>query len=349
MSDELPVLARVEGRLGRLTLNRPRALHALTTQMCALMTGALLAWRDDPAVSSVMIDHAGERGFCAGGDIRMVAQSGAGDGAAGAEFFLTEYRLNHLLFVYPKPLVAVMDGVVMGGGAGLSLPCSHRIATERTLFAMPETGIGLFPDVGGGWFLPRLPSTSGVWLGLTGARLKAAECLALGLATDYVDLASLKTVRAALADGADPKDALAPSASVPPAAGLTHHPRLAALFGGTTVQAVLATLAADGSDWARTQHATLLTKSPLSMAVSLRHMRAGAGASSFAEVMRNEFRIANRMMRQHDFQEGVRALIVDKDNAPRWTPADIADVPDALLDSVFAPLGHEWTPLPGVA
>ncbi|MDZ4376149.1 MAG: enoyl-CoA hydratase/isomerase family protein, partial [Phenylobacterium sp.] len=155
MSDP-EVLCRIEGRVGRITLNRPQAIHALTTNMCRLMTDALLAWRDDPAVALVMLDHSGERGFCAGGDIRMLAESGASDGRLAREFFFTEYRLNHLLFHYPKPRVAIMDGITMGGGVGLSRPCRFRVATERTTFAMPETGIGLFPDVGGGWYLSRM-------------------------------------------------------------------------------------------------------------------------------------------------------------------------------------------------
>ena len=196
MTDD--ILARVDGAVGRLTLNRPKALHALTTDMCAAMIEALLAWRSDPAVRAVILDHAGERGFCAGGDIRMLQESGAGDGSAAREFFRTEYRLNHLLFTYPKPVVAIMDGIVMGGGVGLSLPCRWRVATERTTFAMPETGIGLFPDVGGGWFLPRLPGETGVWLALTGARIKAADCLALGIANDFVRSDHLEALKAAI-------------------------------------------------------------------------------------------------------------------------------------------------------
>jgi enoyl-CoA hydratase len=156
------VIVTVEGRVGRLTLNRPQALHALTTNMCELMTAALVAWRSDPDIDLVLLDHSGDRGFCAGGDIRMLAESGAGDGVEARAFFHTEYRLNHLLFEYPKPVVVVMDGITMGGGVGLSMPARYRVATERTTFAMPETGIGLFPDVGGGWFLPRMPGHIGL-------------------------------------------------------------------------------------------------------------------------------------------------------------------------------------------
>jgi enoyl-CoA hydratase len=166
------VIVRVERGVGRVTLNRPGALHALTTGMCRTMTDALLAWENDPAVTAVLFDHSGERGFCAGGDIRMLAESGAADGGQAREFFFIEYRLNALLMRYAKPTIAVMDGVAMGGGVGLALPCKVRVATERTTFAMPETGIGLFPDVGGTHVLPRLPGAFGVFLALTGRSVR---------------------------------------------------------------------------------------------------------------------------------------------------------------------------------
>ena len=197
-SEPSAVLAEVANGVGRLTLNRPAALHALTTAMCAAMIEALLAWRGDPGVEAVLIDHAGERGFCAGGDIRMLAESGAGGGKAARRFFFTEYQLNTLLFDYPKPVVAIMDGVTMGGGVGLAMPSRYRVATERTNFAMPETGIGLFPDVGAGWHLPRLPGQTGMWLALTGARLRGADCLALGIATQFVESAKAGALKEAL-------------------------------------------------------------------------------------------------------------------------------------------------------
>src|SRR5262249_36435620 len=204
MSD---VLTSVSGGLARITLNRPEALHALTTHMCANMTQALLAWRDDASVRAVMIDHAeGPRGFCAGGDIRVIAESGKGDGKAARDFFFTEYQLNHLLFTYDKPVIAVMDGVTMGGGVGISMPAKFRIATENTTYAMPETGIGLFPDVGGGWYLPRKPGQIGMWLALTGARIKAADCLAAGIATHYLPTEILAPARAQIAGAAQTHD-----------------------------------------------------------------------------------------------------------------------------------------------
>ena len=195
---EPEVIVAVEGEVGRLTLNRPAALHALTTTMVRLMTAALLDWRGDKAISTVLIDHSGERGFCAGGDIRFLAESAAEGGAGAREFFFEEYRLNHLLFTYPKTVVAIMDGITMGGGVGISLPADYRIGTERTTFAMPETGIGLFPDVGGGWHLPRLHGAAGAWLALTGARLKAADCELLGITTDIVQADTVPALKAEL-------------------------------------------------------------------------------------------------------------------------------------------------------
>jgi enoyl-CoA hydratase len=180
------VLISVEGGVGRIRLNRPKAIHALTTRMCEVMSATLLEWRADPNVRAVIIDHAEGRGFCAGGDVVMLWRSGGGDAEDAKHFFFAEYRLNHLLFTYPKPTIAIMDGITMGGGVGISLPCKFRIATENTRFAMPETSIGLFPDVGGGWYLPRLPGRVGEFMALTGARLDGAECNYLGLATHYV-------------------------------------------------------------------------------------------------------------------------------------------------------------------
>ncbi len=354
MTDQEPVFARIEYRWGRLTLNRPKALHALNQEMCERMIAALLAWRDDVSVLAVMIDHTGERGFCAGGDIRQIAERGRGDGAGARAFFLAEYRLNHLLFEYPKPIVAIMDGVTMGGGVGISAPAQYRVATERTVFAMPETGIGLFPDVGGGWFLPRLPGETGLWLGLTGARLKAADCLRLGLATDYVEAARIEALKAALlqapgfqASGAIDTvlKAFAGDAGAPPIAQVKDH--IDRLFVGDSVELILDALEADGSDWANAQLAILKTKSPQALKVTLRQLRSGQARTSFAEEMAVEFRLAVRVCRRADFREGVRAVIIDKDNAPRWDPPSLAEVDDALLDDLFAPLPPDqaWTPL----
>jgi len=349
VTDQAPILARVEHGWGRLTLNRPKALHALNQEMCERMIEALIAWRDDAQVLAIMIDHTGERGFCAGGDIRQIAEGGQGDGAGARAFFRAEYRLNHLLFVYPKPIVAIMDGVTMGGGVGLCAPAQYRVATERTVFAMPETGIGLFPDVGGGWFLPRLPGETGLWLGLTGARLKAADCLLLGVATDYVEAVRIPALTAALLQAPQAIDTVLTEfeadAGPPPLARVQD--LIDRLFVGRSVESILEALAMDGSDWAADQLAILKTKSPQALKVTLRQLRQGRAQVSFADEMAVEFRLAVRVCRRADFREGVRAVIIDKDNAPRWSPAALAEVDDALLDALFAPLPpeHEWTPL----
>jgi enoyl-CoA hydratase len=345
------VLTSSANGLARITLNRPDALHALTTHMCANMTQALLSWRDDDSVRAVMIDHAeGTRGFCAGGDIRVIAESGKSDGKAAREFFFTEYQLNHLLFTYPKPIVAIMDGVTMGGGVGISMPARFRIATERTTYAMPETGIGLFPDVGGGWYLPRKPGQVGMWLALTGARLKAADCIAAGIATHYVETSKLAELKQALLEAADIERIVSRFASnLEPFKELTLENRalINRIFSLDSVEAIILALEADGSDWSKAQLATLATKSPQTLKVSFRQLREGARMASFADEMRQEYRIAARVSQRHDFLEGVRALIIDKDNAPKWDPPTLAGVTNAMLDEIFAPMppGEEWTPL----
>ncbi|HTI67378.1 MAG TPA: enoyl-CoA hydratase/isomerase family protein [Caulobacteraceae bacterium] len=347
MSDsEPPVIARVEGRAGRLSLNRPRALNALSLEMCQAMTQALLAWRDDPAVEAVMIDHVGERGFCSGGDVRAAVASGE----AAKAFFRAEYRLNTLLYRYPKPTVAVMDGIAMGGGLGLAWPCRYRIATERSVLAMPESAIGLFPDVGMGWRLPRLPGHAGLWFALTGARIGPADALLLGLATDYVPSARLGDLKAAFAR--DPGmveerlTELEGDAAEPPI-GLVRD-EIDRLFGQPTLEAVVAALEAEASPWALDQLAALRSASPTTLKVGFRLLRDGARLDRLEDEMALEYAIATRLAVGHDFPEGVRALLVDKDKAPRWDPPTLAAVTDTMIDGLFAPLPHgeEWTPAP---
>lgn len=354
MTDEL--IAAVEGRAARIRLNRPGAIHALNTPMCAAMLEALEAWRADIGIEAVLIDHAASpdgdpkksRGFCAGGDIRMLATSGAADGVEARAFFHTEYRMNHKLFTYPKPTIAFMDGITMGGGVGISLPCRYRVATENTRLAMPETGIGLFPDVGGGWYLSRLPGRMGQFLALTGHRLDGAECLALGPATHYLPSAVLDAAKAAII--ANPraiehilKDHAAPP---PPANIMAHRTAIDRLFASDVLEQVLAALENDPSDWAQAQLAVLRTKSPQTMKVSLRLLREGALMHDFADEMRQEYAVGCRVVQRHDFIEGVRAVIIDKDNAPRWNPDHPEGVTDHVIDQIFAPLPDEeaWTP-----
>jgi enoyl-CoA hydratase len=342
------VVARIEGGVGRLTLNRPKALNALTRNMCAIISRELLAWQDDAAVTSVLIDHAGERGFCAGGDIRLIQESGKGDGQAARDFFLTEYRMNELLFRYAKPIVAVMDGITMGGGVGVSQPARYRIATERTMFAMPEADIGLFPDVGAGWHLAHLPGETGLWMALTGARLRGPDCVALGLATHFVESGRVEAFKAALVAGEAIEAALAKFTSDPgPAPVQDQRADIDRHFAHDTVEAIVASLEADGSEWAAAQLAAIARKCPTTHKVSLREIREGRRRASFADEMAAEFRIAVRMVHRHDFIEGVRAVILDKDNAPRWDPASLAEVTESMVDGLFAelPSDEEWTPL----
>ena len=347
MTDD--VLISVEGRVGRLSLNRPKAIHALNLPMCQAMIDALLAWRDSDAVEAVIIDHSEGRGFCAGGDIRMLAESGAKDGVEARAFFHTEYRLNHLLFTYPKPVVAFMDGITMGGGVGISQPAKYRVATEHTRFAMPETGIGLFPDVGGGWYLPRLEGRVGVFLALTGARLDGAECLALGLATHYLPSERLAEAKARIAQHPDRIGCILGELSVTasPAAITGQIDRINRLFASDTYEDILAALETDGGEWATKELATLRGKSPQTCKVALRQLKEGAEMHDFAAQMTQEYAIGSRVVQMHDFIEGVRALIIDKDNRPKWDPPTPEAVTDDWIDAIFAPLpeSEKWTPL----
>ena len=343
------IITRVEGKVGRLRLNRPKAIHALTRDMCSAMIAALLPWREDLEVEAVMIDHAEGRGFCAGGDVVMLAKSGAGDGAEARAFFHEEYRLNHLLFTYAKPTIAFMDGITMGGGVGISQPCRYRVATENTRFAMPETSIGLFPDVGGGWYLPRLPGRAGHFLALTGARLDGAECLALGLASHYMQSLALDDLKARILSNPERIEELLDESSTPPPPARieSNLERIDRLFASDDYEEILAALEADGSDWARIELETLRSKSPQACKVSLRLLYDGARVQDFGHEMRQEYAVATRVVQRHDFVEGVRALLVDKDNSPRWEPATPEGVSEHLIDTIFAPMpeGEEWTPL----
>lgn len=356
-STEPLVRVTKDGNLGRLTLNRPSALHALNLAMVTILTDALLAWRDDSAVTLVLLDHSGPRGFCAGGDIAMLATSGASDSVEAKAFFHAEYRLNHLIFDYPKPVVAVMDGITMGGGVGISIHAPFRIATERTTFAMPETGIGLFPDVGGGWILPRLEGQIGIWLALTGTRLKAADAIRAGVVTHFVPSEILGAVKAQITGAAsthDPRAALRSGlAALEEEAGQPRElsdsviKQINACFAFDQVENIIAALKGDGTPWALAQVATLQAKSPQTLKVALRQMRLGAKLTSFADNMAMEYRIGSRVVSLNDFQEGVRAVIIDKDNAPKWMPDTLAGMTQAMIDEIFAPLPahEEWTPL----
>ena len=344
------ILARVAGHVGHLSLNRPKAIHALTLPMVRAMIAALLAWRDDAAVAAVLIDHAEGRGFCAGGDIAFLRDSALNDGgASGRQFFYEEYQLNHLILTYPKPVITVMDGITMGGGVGIAGPATIRIATEATRLAMPETGIGLFPDVGGGWYLSRLAGRLGHYMALTGARLDGADCLWAGLATHYLPSAALAEAKAALFTDPDQAAAILHLlAAVPPEAKIAAQAdTIDRLFASDRYEDILAALAADGGDWASATLATLATKSPQTCKVALRQLHDSLHCEDFAANMAMEYRIGARVLVRPDFAEGVRAVIIDKDHAPRWNPPTPEAVTPDLLDAIFAPLpaDEEWKPL----
>ncbi|MEZ6028190.1 MAG: enoyl-CoA hydratase/isomerase family protein [Hyphomonadaceae bacterium] len=334
------VITHREGAAGRITLNRPQALHALNEEMCLAMDAALKLWADDPDIELVVVDHAaGTRGFCAGGDIRMLAESGAADGSAAQAFFRAEYRLNTRIKNYPKPYVAFMDGVTMGGGVGISVHGSHRVATERTLFAMPETGIGLFPDVGGGWFLPRLGPPLGMWLALTGERLKGGDVCAAGVATHYAESEVVEALKSQVCDGG--LDMLEAMDWDEAGSFDKHRDVIERCFSQASVEEIFFALESEPGEWAKKQLDTLKTKSPRTLKVAHRQLTEGLKLKSFEDNMRMEFRIGCRQVQSHDFQEGVRAVIIDKDNAPKWNPAQLSGVSEKTLDEIFAPLGED--------
>jgi enoyl-CoA hydratase len=345
------LITRVEGHAGIISLNKPATLHALTLEMVHGMTEMLLKWQKSRKVKCVIIDHAEGRGFCAGGDISFLRNSALNDGGvSGRKFFHDEYQLNHLLFTYPKPVVAFMDGITMGGGVGISQPAKFRVATQNTRLAMPETGIGLFPDVGGGWYLSRLEGRVGQFLALTGARLDGAECLALGLATHYIAAEELAEAKARIAteDVERIDGILGTLAASPPEARIIGNLfEINRHFASDRFEDVIVSLEDDDSSWAVRELATLRTKSPQTCKVALRQLAEGAKLDNFADNMRMEYRIGSRVLIRPDFAEGVRAVIVDKDNAPKWDPAAPEGVTDELIDEIFAPLPakEEWKPL----
>ena len=329
------VLASRHGPLAQLTLNRPAALNALTTPMCELLTSSLLGFRKDDSVATVLLDGAGERAFCAGGDVVMLHDSGkAGDGRAEA-FWRTEYALNELIHRYAKPYVSLIDGIVMGGGVGLSVHGRYRVAGDTTLFAMPETGIGYFPDVGGTFFLPRLGEGDslaiGNWLGLTGARLGPAQCVALGIATHFVPTAEHER----LADRLTREDAAAVLADMhreQPAGDSI--PDAVQCFDRDNVPAIIDALEADGSEWAASQLKLLRRKSPLALVVSLEAMRRGR-EMSFREVMAMELDLSLNFLSTQDFFEGIRAQLIDKDRNPQWSHDGVHTVTDEQVARMF--------------
>ncbi len=348
------ILFETRGGLGVIRLNRPKALNALNLGMVEVLEPQLKAWASDPSVHAVVILGEGEKGFCAGGDIRALHDSGKAGTPYALSFFGQEYRGNLAVHEFPKPYLAIMDGITMGGGVGLSVHGSFRVVTERTMFAMPETGIGLIPDVGGSYFLPRLPGRIGAYMALTGARLKAADCLYAGVGTHFVPgdgVADLMTAleEADLSSGAKAKvKAILDAHGRDPGAAPLADQRDAIdrLFAGGSVEDIMAALAADGSDWAKGQHDLLGTKSPTSMKLSFRAVQEGANLT-MVQCLAMEYRLVAHIMKGHDFFEGVRAVIIDKDNAPRWNPDSLAGVTSDTVSAYFADLGtDEWVARP---
>lgn len=327
MTDQ--ILSRVVGNLGHITLNRPKALNALTQPMVDEITRLMLLWENDDAIGAVLIDGAGERAFCAGGDVILLHDSGKAGDQRAENFWRTEYALNELIYRYSKPYITLIDGFVMGGGVGLSVHGRLRIAGDDTMFAMPETGIGYFPDVGGSYFLPRLGMEIGQWLGLTGVRLSAGQCVELGVANGYVPSAKhgelINALGAAKLDGSDAAvaDVMAGFIMKPPKAEPI--PAAVRAFAEPTLPAILKSLDADGGEWAIKQAANLRRKSPLALTVTHEALRQGADLS-FRGAMSQELNISLNFLKTQDFYEGIRAQLIDKDRNPKWSHDDVTTV-----------------------
>jgi enoyl-CoA hydratase/carnithine racemase len=346
------ILFAREGGVATVLLDRPQALNAFTLGMYRCFDPMLREWADDPDVHAVLVEGAGERAFCAGGDVRAVYE--AGKGIAGppdftSVFFAEEYRIIGRIHRFPKPYIAIIDGITMGGGAGVSVNGAYRVATEKTMFAMPETGIGLFPDVGATRFLNRCPGHIGRYLGLTGARLGAADALYCGFATHFVPRDRVPALKAAFGainwrsgdEHAQAEEVLAQFAqdsAAPPLAA--RRAVIDRCFAGDSVEGILAALADEKEEaaWAAETRAALLTKSPTSLRITLRQLIVGQDMD-LEEALKLEYRMTQHMMAAHDFYEGVRAALVDKDQKPRWQPSSLAEVDEAVATAYFTPLG----------
>jgi enoyl-CoA hydratase len=339
---ELEVIVEVAGSCGVITLNRPSALNALTLGMVREMARALDRWETDPSVHHVIVKGGGDKAFCAGGDIRILYELGkAGRYGEQLSFWREEYCLNRRIKLYAKPIIALVDGIVMGGGAGISVHASHLVAGDNLSFAMPEVGIGFCPDVGASFFLPRLAGRSGLYLALTGTRMTCGDALAFGLAHIYVPSTRHADLLGRLIGGEDLRAAIAAETAPPPASALSEHRALIdRCFAAPTLLGILAELDKEGHkgvEFARVAAETIRSKSPTSLAIALHQMRIGASLN-IDEALKTEFRLVSRIARNHDFYEGVRAVIIDKDNRPHWEPAEIENLTAADIESYFAPL-----------
>jgi enoyl-CoA hydratase len=333
--------ARIEGAAGVVTLDRPRALNALTSAMRAQIAGAFAAWSRDPQVYAALVVSATERAFCAGGDVREMVECGRRDLDAARRLLAAEYALNWQLDCFSKPTVALMDGVVMGSGVGITLYGTHRVAGERYRFAMPECGIGLFPDDGVSWVLARLPDEIGMYLALTGRPVGRADAYRLGLVTHCIPAARFGEIRGAVAD-ADPVDPVLDTRGEDPGPGEIEAMReaIARCFAADNVEGIIARLESEqgaGRNWAEGVLHDLGGCSPTSLKVTYRHVRL-ARQLDLAATLAQDYRLACRFMANHDFYEGVRAALIDRDQSPKWHPGRLADVSEASIDACFAPL-----------
>ncbi|MET9883402.1 enoyl-CoA hydratase/isomerase family protein [Streptomyces sp. NPDC006430] len=338
--DDTVLFAR-EGRTGLITLNRPKALNALTHSMVRRIEEALRSWARDPAVAQVLIRGAGERGLCAGGDIRAIHDDARAGTAASADFWRDEYRLNALIARYPKPYVALMDGIVMGGGVGVSAHGSVRVVTERSRVAMPETGIGFVPDVGGTYLLGRAPGLLGTHLALTGAAVGAADALLCGLADHFVPADRLPELTAALA--AAPAHEVLPQYAGTPLPGELAEQRdwIDRCYAADTVEEIVERLLAEGDPGAKETAESILAKSPTALKTTLVAVRRARTLGPLEQVLAQEYRVSCHALRSPDLVEGIRAQVVDKDRNPRWSPPALSDVTDADVARFFAPLGAD--------
>ena len=337
------VIVRAHGALRRLTLNRPKALNAVTLGMSVTMTEMMRAWATDPAVGAVLLDGAGERGFCAGGDIRALYDAAKSGDPLPQKFWAIEYRLNAMIARYRKPVIAIMDGVVMGGGIGLAGHAAHRVVTERSAVAMPEVGIGFFPDIGASFPLARAPGYTGTYLALTGDRMGAADAIYAGLADIHIAAAKLPEIADALADcrnAADVRRRLR-ELSTPPVPGKLEAARqwIDVCYGANTAEDIVARLTANRAEAPQAALATMRKASPTSLKITLRNMRDAAKFGRVEECFAQDYRIALACVAGHDLIEGIRAAIVDKDRNPAWQPDALEKVTPEIVDRHFRPVG----------
>jgi enoyl-CoA hydratase len=337
----MDILNHIENEIGWVTLNRPQALNAFSIAMARDLHQLLQRWENTTTVKAVVVEGAGDKAFCAGGDVRALYETKKqGDLQACKDFFREEYALNAKIYQYTKPYVALMDGITMGGGMGVSVTGSHRIVTERALLAMPETGIGLFPDAGGTTFLNQAPGVMGLYLGLTGTRLKAEDALWTGLATHFIPSTILPLFKADLLKGIPLEEALALHSQAPLTQGfLAHHQELIeAHFNKLSLEDILKSLKGDSSPFAQNMYNILRSKSPTSLAVTFRQLKEVGPLLSFSERMEMELSLSHHFLEGHDFMEGIRALLIDKDQLPRWKPATVEEILSHDIEAYFSPL-----------